>query len=211
MEMDFYLEVLFPGIFCLLAAFLLGTGLRGVVSRKPFLISARWIFALIMASFSPCILQPLLFWASSFRDGSIYGDVIPWLCPVVFALVLVFVWVSLRGYVAFAVTEQSFREGLLAALKEMNLPCEETLASVRIPSVEVDLQVAVQSWIGMGQLKAKQRGAGPLLGRIVAAMNSYYKTTAVSVNLLCCVFYVLLGVLMAGFTVMYVLVYRSTG
>ncbi len=52
--------------------------------------------------------------------------------------------------------------------------------------------------MGTGQLKIKQRHFTVVLSDIVRGMNEYYQSGAVSkVNLTCCIFYTLIGVMMA--------------
>lgn len=104
------------------------------------------------------------------------------------------------GYIAFGVTDVSFREGLLASLKKLNLDHEETMSILRLPTIGADLQVAVQSWIGTAQIKMKQRQFRRVLVDIVNNMNEYYQNSAVSkMNLTSCIFYVVMGVFLVVF------------
>jgi hypothetical protein len=199
MDPYFYLKVFVP-CFCGVAALLFfAVGLRGIVTKKPFLFSARWLFALVLLAFVPGFLQPFVFQVPQVGDEPGMLAVLPWLNPIMVAVLAVFMWFTLRGYLAFAVTDASFREGLLASLKKLELPHEERLAALHLPSVGADLQVAVQSWMGTGQVKAKQRRFNSLLGDIVRGMNEYYQSSTVPVNLTCCIFYVLIGVIMVVF------------
>ncbi len=59
-----------------------------------------------------------------------------------------------------------------------------------------ELQVAVQGWMGTAQIKARQRGASPVVARIVSGMNAHFRTTKVRVNLTCCVIYIVMSVLL---------------
>jgi hypothetical protein len=201
MKPGFLITVLFPFLFSVMASFFLVIGLRGIVSKKPFLISARWLLALVVLGFSPAMLQAVMF--PRIAAGSVMVEAIRWLSPAVLIVVLIFLCFTLRGYSAFGVTDISFREGLLHSLTLLNLPYEETLSAVKLPTLGADLQVAVQSWIGSGQLKMKQRQFNTVLRDIVKGMNGYYQSGAVSkVNLTCCIFYTVLGVflaLLAGF------------
>ncbi len=199
MRPDFYFKMFIPGLFGVMALFFFSIGLRGIVTRKPFLISARWLLALVLLAFAPGILQPFLFPIPRLGDQAGALALLPWLNPIMLTVLAVFLWITLRGYMAFAVTDSSFREGLLAALKKLDLPHEETLASIRLPSIGADLQVAVHSWIGTGQLKVKQSQFRGVLGDIVKGMNEYYQSATVPVNLTCCIFYLLLGVFMVVF------------
>ena len=83
---------------------------------------------------------------------------------------------QLKGYTAYAVTDTSFREALLAALQKLQLPYEESLSVIRLTSINADLQVAVQSWMGTGIIKVKQRTHKPVLRQVVNAMNEYFAT-----------------------------------
>ncbi len=196
MTPNFLITALFPLLFGLMALFFLIIGLRGIVFKKPFVISARWLFVLVLLGFCPGIFQ----FAWFPRPGGAPGMLVAlrWLIPTMFVVILIFLYFTLRGYTAFAVTETSFRKGLLYSLGRLNLPHEETLASLRLPTIGADLQASVQSWMGTGQLKMKQRQFGGVLKDIVNGMNEYYQSGVVSeVNLNCCIFYVVIGVFLA--------------
>ena len=85
---------------------------------------------------------------------------------------------QLKGYAAYAVTDVSFREALLAALKKSQLSYEESLSSIRLTSINADLQVAVQSWMGTGIIKVKQRGYHSVLREVVNAMNEFFRSNS---------------------------------
>ncbi len=196
MKPGFLITVFYPCLFGVMALFFLVIGLRGIVSRRPFLVSARWFIALVVLGLSPAMLQGVML--PSMGGGSI--SAIRWFSPIMLVVVLVFLAFTLRGYMAFGVTDVSFREGLLHSLGKLNLPYEETLSAIKLTTIGVDLQVAVQSWIGTGQIKAKGRQTGGVLRDVVSGMNDYYQSGAVSkVNLTGCIFYTVMGVLMAGF------------
>lgn len=198
MTHKFLITVLFPLLFGVMALFFLAVGLRGIVFKKPFVISSRWFLILVLLGFSPSILLAIPFSGPSHSSGSL--AVVQWLTPATLLVVAIFLYFALRGYTAFGVTDVSFREALVASLKRLDLPYEETLARVRLPTIGADLQVAVQSWIGTGQLKMKQRQFNKVLSDIVRGMNEHYQSGAASkMNLTCCIFYALMGVLMAVF------------
>ena len=102
---------------------------------------------------------------------------------LIFPIVAVLLWLQTRGYQAFAVTGKSFRDGLLAALEKLQLPYEESLSSIRLTSVDAELQVAVQSWMGSAQIKVRPGRHGPLLEKIVQAMKEHFRNAAVETNM----------------------------
>ena len=193
MNSDFYIpifSILVPIWFGIFALFFIVIGLRGILTKRPFLISNRWLLSVMFIGLVPAILILV------FLQGSDSPFIMRWLNPMIFTVLLVMMCFALRGYVAYAVTDTSFREALLASLQELELPYEETLSTMRLTSVEVDLQVSIQSWMGAGQIKVKQRGHGSLLAKITTTMNEYFRTSAAATNLTACIFFVVMGVLM---------------
>lgn len=192
MDLDFYItlfSIVFPIIFGVIAVFFLIIGMRGILTRRPFLLSNRWLLSMMFIIFVPNIILPLILPPST-------PFLIKWLNPVMFTVVLVMMCFVLKGYVAFGVTDTSFRDALLDTLQKLELSYEESLSAIRITSVEVDLQVSVQSWIGSGIIKIKQRGHLSLLTEIVTAMNEYFRVSATPAKLLTCIFYMIMGVIM---------------
>ena len=107
---------------------------------------------------------------------------------------ILMVWYSLRGYITYGVTDGSFREVLLAALEKLQLPYEESFSAIRLTSIQADLQVSVQSWIGTGIVKVKQRAHRSTLREIVNTMNEHFRTSSVSTNMIPCIFSIVTGV-----------------
>ncbi len=188
MDIDFRI---FSIMFGFLAAFFLIIGLRGILTRKPFLLSNRWLLVLMFVTFIPIILLPFYF---ALPDMDITKmDLMEWLNPAIFTVILVMMCFALKGYVAYGVTDTSFREALLAALEKLQLPYEETLSTMRLTSIDADLQVSIQSWLGSGMIKIKQREHRTLLTEIVAEMNRYFSGSSTPIKLTTCIFYVVMG------------------
>ncbi len=201
MEPDFYRMmslILFPILFGVMAIFFLAIGLRGILTKRPFLVSNRWLLWMMFVMFIPLILLQLLL---SFRGSFNSINFTNWLSPLLYGFILLMMWYQLKGYVAYAVTDTSFREALLAALQKLQLPHEETLSAIRLTSIEVDLQVSVQSWMGAGVIKVKQRKHRSVLREIVNAMNEYFHTSSVPTNMTSCVFLMVMGVFMFIFAI----------
>ena len=121
-----------------------------------------------------------------------------WFNPAVFTVVLVMMCFLLKGFSAYGVSDITFREALITTLEKLQLSYEETLSSIRLTSVEVDLQVSVHSWMGTGMIKIKQREHASLLTQIVSEMNTHFRMSTTLSNLTPCIFYLIMGVLMIG-------------
>ena len=198
MELNYYIKlfsIMFPITLGITAIFSFYIGLRGILSKKPFIISNRWFLATILVAFIPLpvILLPLLSASGSSSDIYFMKWLIAILCGLVLSVILM-VWYSLRGYVVYGVTDVSFRETLLAALEKLQLPYEESLSAIRLTSIQADLQVSVQSWMGTGVVKVKQRAHRSALREIVNTMNEYFRTLSVSTNIIPCIFFLVIGI-----------------
>ena len=189
---DFYItlfSILSPIWFGIFALFFFVIGLRGILIKRPFLVSSRWLLSVMFVGLIPAILIP------PFLPGDV-PFIIKWLNPAIFTVVLVMMCFALKGYAVYAVTDTSFRDALLTSLQKLDLPYEETISTIRLTSVEADLQVSIQSWVGAGQIKIKQRGHGSLLTEIATAMNKHFQISSADTNLTPCIFFLVMGILM---------------
>ena len=189
MKFDFYdtvFPILSPIVFGFAAIYFLVVGLRGILTKRPFLISQRWFLSIMCAIIIPTILLPSVL--------SFPGDFfMRWGSPLMFGFILLMMCYQMRGYTAYAVTDTSFREALVEALQKLQLPYEESLSLIRLTSIETDLQVSVQGWMGTGLIKVKQRAHRAVLREIVNVMNEYFRMSSVSTNMIPCVFSVIIG------------------
>ena len=198
MEPTLYLKMVFiiiPIALGLMAIFYLTVGMRGILTKRPFIISNRWFLATILVVLIPSIL--LTFLPLLFRGDPASINWFNWLNALVFGSVLMVIpvlWYALKGYATYGVTDVSFREALTTALEKLQLPYEESLSAIRLTSIEADLQVSVQSWMGTALIKVKQRVHRSYLKEIVNAMNEYFGMSSVSINLTSCVFLLVTGV-----------------
>ena len=183
-------DAVFPIIFGVAAIFFLVIGFRGILTKRPFLISQRWLLSIMFAIFIPTILQFLVL---RFPNGF---NLMNWLHPLVFGIILLMMCYQMRGYMAYGVTDTSFREALIEALQKLQLPYEESLSLIRLPSIEADLQVSVQGWMGTGLIKLKQRSHRSVLREIVNAMNEHFRISFAPTNMITCVFLLVMGVFM---------------
>ena len=198
MKLDLYdtvFPILSPILFGLMAIFFLVIGLRGILTKRPFLMSQRWLLSMMFVAIVPTILLPFLL---SLPDDF---NFMSWLHPLLFVVILLMMCYQMRGYVAYAVTDTSFRDALLEALQKLQLPYEESLSVIRLTSIEAELQVSVQAWMGTGLIKMKQRAHRSVLKAIVNAMNEYFRTSSVPTNMIACIFLVIMGGLMVILTI----------
>jgi hypothetical protein len=191
MHPEWLLRLMFPVAGSLFGLYFVGIGLRGLIGRRPFLLSTSWMLGGMLLILALPLVHSLLDLAAG-RPVLGLGSS-GWLLPVMFVAVAFQLALSLRGYLAFGVTDASFREALLAVLADLQLPHEESLSVLRLPSVGTELQVAVGASIGTAQIKVKRGGQRGLLRKIAKGMNEHYRHNAVPTNLTCCALYVVMG------------------
>jgi len=121
LELNFYIKlfsIMFPITLGITAIFSFYIGLRGILTKKPFMISNRWFLAtiLVVSIPLPLILLPLLSASGSSSDIHFMKWLIAILCGLVLFVILM-VWYSLRGYVTFGVTDGAFGQHFSQLLK----------------------------------------------------------------------------------------------
>ena len=196
MDIDQFLSILkivFPILIGTMGTFFLVIPLRGIITRRPFLVSYRRLLCLNFVFVIPYILL-LIFLpvTSSFLFQ------LKWLIPALYTVLLVIMCFVLKGYSAYGVSDITFREALITTLDKLQLSYEGTLSSIRLTSVDADLQVGVVSWMGSGMIKIKQREHRTLLTQIVSEMNIYFRMSSIPSNLTPCIIELVFGILMFG-------------
>jgi hypothetical protein len=94
-------------------------------------------------------------------------------------------------------------------LERLEIPFEENLSGIYLSSIGANLRVAIQSWIGTAQINVRPHKFNGVLRDIVQGMNSYYQTANVSVNLMTCYFYLIMGVFMMIFSVVFIGIFNQ--
>jgi hypothetical protein len=160
------------------AVYFLGFGLHGILTKKAYVVSTQrilWIFLLLLVP----LLLPLSGMRSGFRKHSFdFMDLSPLLMFGVFFLII---W-KMRGYSIWGATEEYLQNALHAALTELNLPFEESVARLRLTSLDADLTLSV-SGLGAAQMRLKQPRHGATLKQIASHMNVYFATVPGKVSL----------------------------
>jgi hypothetical protein len=194
----------FPLISGLMGVIFLALGLRGILTKKPYIISSRWMFLIILISFSPSLLSMSTFFtAPSSLKGSLTFSLIPWMLLAMYAVMLTLFWLAMQGYTAFGITDSSFREGIIDTLDKMEIPFEETLGGIYLSSIGANLKVAIQSSMGTAQISIRPRKFNPTLNKIAKGLSNYYQTYPTSANFTICYFYTILGLLLVAINIMF--------
>jgi len=189
---------MFPAFFGIIGLAFLSEGLAVLLRKKPLLFSSKWMFVLMLVCFAPQLIIP-------FQILAVPGDhiegfrIINWLLPLMFVFLLVFFWIQMQGYTVMGIVDKSFRKALLSVLDELRLERQEELSLIRIPQAHLDIQVAIQSWIGVGQVKNKSKSGQEVFQQIIAGIKRRFAQGELETNNITPVLYIILGIFMLIF------------
>ena len=162
-------------------------GLRVIVTKRPFLVPSRWMSIGYTLSGAAIFIRPLDEMLRSRAPGwlGVFGVM---LCLILLQILCYIVmWWLMSGYTAFGVTDSSIREGLLAALKKLDLPHvdlppEKARSVMRLPTLGADLHWTSDCGFGPGLIFIKQRKFAAVLEDIAKEMNDYHRSCDVQVQ-----------------------------
>ena len=180
-----------------MAAFFIFIALKTLIGRRPLVFSSRWLFAFMCLAFLPTIVNSI---SMGFSSPSDLG-MISWMNPLMFTVLLVFLWIQMKGYMAFAISDTYFREALLASASSLGYSIEETMSRLKIKETGQELQVAIQGWIGTAQLKSTGKESNDTVKRIAQGMTKYFESTAGKMNFLTSYLYLIIGLFMVAMSV----------
>ncbi len=147
---------------------MLALGLRGLLTRKPFLLSSRvwqWALGAFMVTFALSAVELLLRY-----PGSTFSLIL--LFPVAVWGVLVFRMVRQPpSYIVIGVSEDAFYNALRAALLKLDLPYTESAMRLQLTSINANLRIAASPSSGVGTLTIAERQHAPTLKAIADALG----------------------------------------
>ena len=197
MNSTILIKVAFPAIFILMAAFFIFIALKTLVGRRPLVFSSRWLFGFMCLAFLPSIANSIAMGFSSPRGSSM----ITWMNPLMFAVLLVFFWIQMKGYMAFAISDTYFREALLSAAGALGFSIEETMSRLKIKETGQEMQVAIQGWIGTAQLKSTGKESDEVVRQIATGMTKYFQGTPGKMNYMTSYLYLIIGLFMIAMSI----------
>jgi hypothetical protein len=187
------MNTFYPILFALMALFFLGIGVHVIAKNRPLFLSSKYFFAFMVLTFSPQFVNSYNFFS---LETTANLQFIMLLNPIMFICLLVFFWFQMKGYMAIGVNDESFRDALHFSLAKNNLPFEEQLSTIKLTSLNTSLQIAIQSWIGVGQYKLKKSKDSQVLMKITEGLNEYYINNSVNANKITSIFYIVIGIFM---------------
>jgi len=140
-------------------------GVRGLVARRAYVYSGKWLFAMIALCFFPQFMNGLKLLGAYPAIGLIN--------ILLYPFVLLVFWLVTKGYICFGVSEETVNEALKGAFEKLGVKQEQSLGSVKLEDGSV-FQISIQDWIGTTQIKAKNSQAAARLPALVTALSDHF-------------------------------------
>lgn len=186
-----------------MSIYFLFLGLKVFLTKKPFLIPAKYNFFVVFIAFATQLVMPIsnLFRTSRYKEDSFDWFLIamPLFLIVFYFVLLVYLWKTMQGYQIIGVNEDTFRTSLHSVLKKLGLPFEERLSKMRLTSLETDLESAVNAWSGVATIKIKDAKYKEVEKQIAENLRKEFQDDYLPVNLRTSYFYLITGSLMFVF------------
>ena len=188
-----------------ISIYFLFLGLKVLLTKKPFLIPAKYNFFVVFIAITTQLVMPIsdLFRTSRYKEDNFDWFLVsmPLFMIVLYSVLLVYLWKTMQGYQIIGVDEDSFRTSLQNVLKKLGLPFEERLSKMRLTSLETDLESAVNAWSGVATIKIKNAKHKGVEKEIAENLRKEFQDDYLPVNLRTGYFYLITGSLMFVFMV----------
>lgn len=188
-----------------ISIYFLFLGLKVILTKKPFLIPAKYNFFVILIAFATQLVIPInnLFQLTRFKEDTLNWFLIlmPLFLVVFYLVLLVYLWKTMQGYQIIGVDEDSFRTSLHNVLNKLGLPFEERLSKMRLTSLETDLESSMNAWSGVATLKIKNTNHKKTEKEITEYLRREFKDDFTPVNLRTGYFYSITGILMFALSI----------
>ncbi len=160
-------------IFAVMSSIFIVAGLRGLIAKRPFVVSQRWQAVMIILGLAPAMMNAVEVGWPKYPGESRLNMV---LFIVLLAMLFGTLLLSLRGYLVFGATRPALRAALHYALGRLNLPYEESAQTYRLPTINTKLLAEATAIDGVFQINLKKWGNHRTVRRLAAEINGFFKT-----------------------------------
>ncbi|RUO34878.1 hypothetical protein [Aliidiomarina soli] len=149
---------------------------RVIFTQRPLIVSSR----VVAASASFFIGSMLFVWVMSFGASSHRLEVYQLITPVAFLVILLAVWIRLKGYTVMGRNIDYFRDAIMASVKSLGFTAEESTSgkdtyTLRIEETGAEIQFVVIRGFGAVQIMSANKQSKAITSKIATEMESYFK------------------------------------
>lgn len=183
-----------PYFLLIISVIFIGMSLFVFLRKKPLILNSVWFLIIMCLCFLPPILSSI---EMLFNNPSFFG-ILPMLMFVVMIAWFVFI---IKGYTIFGVDGSDFQKFFIECLNDNNYDFEQSLSTVKIKNPELELSIAVHSWIGSVQLRFKGKANREVLKKLMSDL----KQKDIKANYIFPIFYALMGVGILIFSILMII------
>lgn len=175
-----------PYFLLIISVIFTGMALFVFLRKKPLILNSVWMLIVMCLCFLPQII-------SSIEILIKYPSFIGILPILMFAVLIVWFVFIMKGYTIFGVDGSDFQKLFIECLNDKNYDFEQSLSTIKIKNPEIELSIAVQSWVGTAQVRFKGKANPNVLKSLMIDLNK----KDMKANYIFPIFYALIGLLIA--------------
>lgn len=175
-----------PYFLLIISVIFTGMALFVFLRKKPLILNSVWMLIVMCLCFLPQII-------SSIEILIKYPSFIGILPILMFAVLIVWFVFIMKGYTIVGVDGSDFQKLFIECLNDKNYDFEQSLSTIKIKNPEIELSIAVQSWVGTAQVRYKGKANRNVLKSLMIDLNQ----KDMKANYIFPIFYALIGLLIA--------------
>jgi hypothetical protein len=182
------ITILRSGMLGIMGLFFIAISLRLYLTKRPFLFPARWFMGIVILTVSSSMMSSLI----DLIGDKIDRDYIDWagmsdllllgIMSIILFIFFFIIFITMNGYMAIGVTEESIRTALHSALERLNLPFRESISRFQLTTIGADLQASMRDWLGIADIKINKRRHRSTLKSIAQATNEHFAAVPGEMN-----------------------------
>jgi hypothetical protein len=179
-----------PNSLVIFAAFLLISGLMGLIKNKPFIINSKRYFFVLLIAFMPDIVNEII-------GVTFYGETPAFSLLIAYLLVIILAMLLIRSYTVFCADYIDIRDAIIFSLQNNSLDYKEEKNKFHLVNTKNELKVSspgIMKFTGTGRITMKNREEKVMLKKIVDDMKLYIRENNIHANKTGTMFHVICGI-----------------
>ena len=197
-----YSSFVLPITVLIFSFYFLSLGVIIITKKRPFLYSAKIIVSLALV-----LLYSLMFTMSfvlSYKNNNSTFSLLDIFILLALICSFISIWFQTKGYIVHGITDKTFLNAIHYSLKkngiQNEIQFEEKPTVISLPTLGTDIEVSIQSWMGVGTIELKGNRNPILFKNIISGIKEYFNMNTTSVNYVSAIYSIIAGLFMVAFS-----------